>query len=310
MERILSKIASVCLVAFSFLPALSGIPPADIPLQELLPSQAELGDWKAEGTPQIFRGEDLFIYIDGGAEIYFEYEFRQALVQDYKDKKGHRISLEIFEMASPGSAYGIYSFKTSPQGIELNLGDESQIADYYLNLRKGSLLITVTGLDEENETKEGLISLARAVEAKIKGGAPRPSLVGLLPQENLLKQSVKFFKGPLGLYNSYPFFTADVFAFEKGAKGDYEPGYSLFLLEYPEEHVSRQKYAAAKKNFQQSQKYRNFADSGEIFKVADQKGKLIYGSRTGRYLMIILGQENFEDAENIFCRLEQRLKIK
>ena len=91
-------------------------------LRSYLPSGQEAGEWKADGPPQEFKGEDLYLYIDGGAEIYREYGFEEVLVQEYRDREGKGLSLEIFRMTSPESAYGMYTFKRSSRGTPIRSG--------------------------------------------------------------------------------------------------------------------------------------------------------------------------------------------
>ena len=59
-----------------------------------LPSAEEAGEWASEGSPAEYAGEDLYLYIDGGAEIYREYGFETVLVQDYVAGTGARLSLD------------------------------------------------------------------------------------------------------------------------------------------------------------------------------------------------------------------------
>jgi hypothetical protein len=222
----------------------------------LLPGRAELDAWQPDGKPQTFKGEDLFVYINGGAEIYLEYGFIQVLVQDYRNPLGQGMSLEIFEMASPESAFGIFTFKTGPGGTEIDLGDDCRLADYYLNLRKGNFVVTITGLEQETATEEGLLLIARAVEARIKEGAARPALASLLPEDGLKPQSMKFFTGPLGFSNSDRLLAGSVLGFERGIKGDYSVGYSLVLLEFPDRPAAAAHFAAGLEFFSQSRKFR------------------------------------------------------
>ena len=72
----------------------------------------------------------MYEYINGGAEIYHEYGFRQVLMQDFKSRSGKAVSLEIFEMEDAESAYGIYTFKTSLEDERLILGSDAQLSDY------------------------------------------------------------------------------------------------------------------------------------------------------------------------------------
>ena len=99
--------------------------------------------------PQYVEGEDLFLLINGGAEIYHEYGFKQAVVQSYADDQDRSLNLEIYEMLDPAAGYGIFTFKRGKGGRDLELGDEACLQDYYLNVWKGDFLITFVGFDTE-----------------------------------------------------------------------------------------------------------------------------------------------------------------
>jgi hypothetical protein len=276
----------------------------------LVPDGPEFGGWQKDGDHQSFQREDLFIYIDGGAEIYFEYGFRRVIVQDYRNDAGSRISLEIFEMNSPESAYGIFTFKSSPRGEAVALGDECRLADYYLNLCKGRYLVTITGLDQESASRAGLVALARLVEKKLSERGQRPELVSLLPEEDRDPQSLKFFKGPLALYNSYPFFKQDAFVFQTGIKGDYETGCSLFLLEYAAEEAASRRFSEVRRKFSAEPKYGSIQWDGERLSAQDDRGRTILARRLGRYIVIVLGDDNRKTAEELMVRAEKRLAAK
>ena len=303
-------IAALLLSLGSFSPAFSGLASTRLnqsPLSTLLPEGPELRCWTKDGDHQSFEGEDLFIYIDGGAEIYFEYGFRRVIVQDYRNDAGSRLSLEIFEMQFPESAYGMFTFKSSPRGEAVILGDECRLAEYYLNLRKGRYLVTITGLDQDSTPRDGLVSLAGLVEKKLGGGGEPPSLISLLPEEGLNPQSLKFFKGPLALYNIYPFFREDVFAFQAGIKGDYANRYSLFLFEYSAEETARGRFSETRVKFSSEPKYGHIRWDGELLRVRDDKGRAMLARHFGRFIILVLGEDNRETAEALLARAEKRL---
>ncbi|MBE3111603.1 MAG: hypothetical protein IMZ46_14045, partial [Acidobacteria bacterium] len=47
------------------------------PLRAYLPADNAASGWTKDGELQEYEGEDLYTYIDGGAEIYQEYGFRR-----------------------------------------------------------------------------------------------------------------------------------------------------------------------------------------------------------------------------------------
>lgn len=198
----------------------------------LLPPDGAAPGWSRDGEPQTFTGEDLYAYINGGAEIYQEYGFRRVVIQDYRNAAGKSVSLEIFEMETPAAAFGIFTFKRSGQGREVPLGSGAELEDYYLNFWKGRYLATLTGFDETAETVEGLLAVGGQVEARIRDKADAPEFVAALPGEGLRPGSVKYLKGLLGLNNVYSFFTARGLAFDAAVKGDYGDGTILIVMDY------------------------------------------------------------------------------
>lgn len=271
----------------------------------------EVGKWKRDGPSQVYKGEDLYIYINGGAEIYHEYGFEQVIVQDYKSERGVSISLEIFEMSDSRSAFGIYTFKSSSEGQELCLGDGAQLEDYYMNFWKGNLLITLVGYDEEAETRRGLQEIARRVDEGIKFRGEKPRLISFLPDKGFKKGSMKYFKGNLGLYNCYPFFLQDVFSLKDGVKGDYEAGYSVFILETKEDKNEEQIFEKIKNSFKESSRYGYFNPvDHRTFRVKDNKGRSFFISHWQNFILIIAGPVKPKQAENIFFSLRQRIKQK
>jgi len=223
-------LAAVLLAFAGGAPAAWG--PAGGPLRAYLPDARAVPGWAPDGGPQEFEGEDLFAYIDGGAEIYEEYGFRRVAVQDYKDGGGKSLSLEVFEMETPAAAFGMFTFKRSGRGRSLALGGGGEIESYYLNFWKGRFLVTLTGFDETPGTRAGLEAVAAAVETRIGDGGEAPRLAGLLPGRGLRTESVKYVRGRLGLANAYDLHAARGLDFAEAVKGDYEDGTALIVLAY------------------------------------------------------------------------------
>jgi len=201
-------------------------------LRALLPAGDDAKGWVKDGDPQEFAGEDLYAYIDGGAEIYQEYGFRRIVVQDYENAAGKSVSLEIFEMETPAAAFGMFTFKRSGRGKNVAIGAGAELEDYYLNFWKGRFLVTLTGFDDTAGTIEGLLAVAGPVDARIAGTSEPPDIVAALPEQGLKPGSVKYFKGLLGLNNVYSLQTARGLAFTEAVKGDYGDDTALIVMDY------------------------------------------------------------------------------
>ncbi len=253
-----------------------------------LPKDGDVEGWTKHRTLQHYAGEGLYEYINGGAEIYHEYGFVQVVVQDYVNDTGKSVSVEIFEMVSPSSAYGMYTFKTDSKGKRILVGSEAQLADYYMNFWKGPFLVTLTGFDETEETRQGLLNIAEYISSKMPVGRDKPHIVSFLPEEDLVDQSFKYFTGYLGLRNSHPFFSLNIAGFEQGIKGDYSGEFSFFLFRFEGEEEARKGFQSMK-----GQK--------------DRRGRKLFAATHREYLMLVLGDVDHLWVKQVFDRARKKI---
>jgi len=136
--------------------------------KDLAPRTGDVAGWTPDGEAQCAVGDDLFLLIDGGAEVYLEHGFREALFQAYRSDDGKSINLEIYKMVSPEAAHGIYTFKTGNDGSPIDVGQEGRLDSYYLNFRRGNFLVTIIGLDTDIGTLAGIEKIARAVDSRLQ----------------------------------------------------------------------------------------------------------------------------------------------
>lgn len=275
-------------------------------LQNLLPEKP--GDsWETKGAPQEYKGEDLFLYINGGAEIYHEYGFERVIVQDYINSSDKTIILELYQMEDPESAFGIYSFKTTPQGRNLDIGAHGLLEDYYLNFWKGRFLATLTGFDESEQTLKGLEIIARALDARLPDESRIPSLVSLLPPDGLIETGISYYEGRLGLANSRSFFPEDIFQIQKGVRGDYKDKSSVFIFQYKDVQECGEIFDSVKAEFESSPDYK-LVSQQDILRAADSEGNDIRVKNISQYLILITGSISSEKAEAIFSRISKNIK--
>jgi len=278
-------------------------------LSLLLPTASEIDNWERNLDFEEYKGEDLFFYINGGAEIYHEYGFERVIVQDYQNQNGRSASLEVYKMSSPDSAYGMYTFKSSGKGQELTVGHGCKLQDYYLNFWKGQYLVTITGFDAEKETIDGLKSIANVVDKKIQtqANAEMPVIHSRLPQEDLDAQSVKYFKGNLGLVNSYPFANTDIFKIQEGIKGTYSNGYDIYILEYKDAEASQMAFDSVKKDFKDTVKYQNVTIGQDRIELEDDSGIQIVVQPYRSFILIVLGTKSPAQATQILKNLKNHI---
>lgn len=191
-----------------------------------------VGAWVAEGETEIYVGDDLFIYINGGAEIYHEYGFVEVAVQRYV-RGSDSISVEIYTMDE--DAFGIYSFARSSSGHEVKLGNGGTSADYYLHFWSGSELAVVTAESEFEDLGAAVFEIGTAVESCLRSGGVEPDLVDQLPTDGWIRGSEVYFTGRLAFLNvARP--AAPLFAdFEEGVAAGRESDELIVVLRWPDE---------------------------------------------------------------------------
>lgn len=279
--------ALLVLLALALAGGAAAAPRPQGPLRAYLPGDAAAPGWAKDGEPQEFEGEDLYIYIDGGAEIYEEYGFRRVILQDFKNATGKSVSLEIFEMETPAAAFGMFTFKRSGQGRSLELGGGGELEAYYLNFWRGRFLVTLTGFDASEGTVEGLLSIGGAVAAKLPGGGETPGLIASLPPEGLRSGSVKYLKGLLGLNNVYPFYTARGLAFKDAVRGSYDSGETLILLDYGSAEARRSAWIELRTELEGSERFEAAKnDLADAAAFEDGKGRYVAFGAAGARLAV------------------------
>ena len=252
----------------------------------LLPETGAAPGWSRDGEPQEYVGEDLYAYIDGGAEIYQEYGFRRVVLQDYKNASGKSVSLEIFEMETPAAAYGMFTFKRSGKGKSVPLGSGADLEDYYLNFWKGRFVVTLTGFDETAATIDGILAVGGAVDAKIADKSDLPALVEALPEAGLKLGSVKYLKGLLGLNNVYPFYTARGLNFLEAIQGDYEGGAMLIVMEYAAVEARDKAWAELRGYLENSDRFKRPVIGEKVPLFRDSKGIYLAFAQAGPRLLV------------------------
>ncbi len=280
--------------------------PQDASPADLRPDPGRLHGWLPDGDPQAYEGDDLFLYMDGGAEIYREYGFDRVLVQDYR-KAGLSLTLEIFRMTSADGAFGIFTFKRSGAGRVLGIGSADSLEEGYLNFWKGRFLVTVTGTASDPATIEGIGLIARGVADRIGESADPPRLCSVFAGGGFVVSGLKYLKGHLGLFNIHPFFEDDVFRAKEAAKADAADGGGAFVFAYDSPSEASARGAAVEKAFRESPRYRNLRRAGDGFRVEDRDGRACRLGVSGRFILMIGGAPTPESEARAFERLAASL---
>ncbi len=213
-------------------------------LAPFAPAAGDVDTWSPTGEAEQYNGPDLYQLINGGAEVYHEYGFRSVLSQEYGDGDGRYVSLELYEMTDATAAWGIHSFRTGTRGETVDLGDAALLADYYLNLRRGRFFATLSGSDDDEVTRAGLLAVGSAVAGRLGEPGAQPALMDLLPVAPAAPSRTWYLAGDIALANLASATGLGSLRFTAGAAGDYG-GCRLFLLAYDDADAAARRRATA-----------------------------------------------------------------
>lgn len=251
-----------------------------------LPSQAFAAGWHEAGAARTFAGDELYSLIDGGADIYLEYGFKEALSARYEDTRGSSLVLEIYLMKDQSAAYGIYSNNSLGTGRKTAIGDESRIYNYYLLFWKGRYFISIVSSDTSGgKAAAAMRALAASIDKNIPGHGAKPPLLRALPDLHL--QNEGYFRGFLGLAAAYRFTGEEIARPDEGVFGKYA-GHRIIVLSYGDTARSAASYALASAYMRTGGRFTAFSGESGGFAVRDRMDHKVHFYRRGRFLVVVL----------------------
>ena len=154
-----------------------------------------LEGWSPAEAPRSFFPDDLFEYIDGAAESYLSYDFRELLVVDL-EKKGTdaSLTLEIYDMGGPVNAFGIFGSERFPDNPTVPVGQLAYCEGEALNFLAGRFYVKMLAFGLGEGTKTFLEEVGGKVASGIKPAGGLPALVAAFPGEGLVARSEKYIK--------------------------------------------------------------------------------------------------------------------
>lgn len=200
----------------------------------LIPTEIE--GLKKSDDVQYYAGDDLFMLINGGADLYHEYGFVEIAVQEYKTSEGEYIDLEIYRMKNSSAAYGIYSFKTASRGQKIDIGQEAIDEGYYINIWKGNYLVTIASRKNTSALSEAMKKIGEIVADKIDFSGEKPELIKFTEKLNIpAVEKTTYIMGPLALMDKYDFYLDRPLSFKEGICMELDNSVKFIFLKYSDE---------------------------------------------------------------------------
>ena len=149
-----------------------------------------ISGWTVSEPLQTYDHDHLFNLVDGQADSFFVYGFEQVATQRYQDAAGVRLNAEIWRLATPADAFGL--FTTGRAGTSASIGNEGD-ADPGLRIAFWQDRYFASVSVDQPVPDDTLIAFAKAIAAGLPSGGEQPAVMGRLPQSNMVERSAMFF---------------------------------------------------------------------------------------------------------------------
>jgi hypothetical protein len=238
-----------------------------------LPAQAV-----AQGPATFYEPDDLYKYMDGGADVFLLYGVQRLLHQEFRAKEVD-VTVDVFDMGAPDTAFGMYSAERSPSYRFITMGAEGYRDEGILNFLQGRYYVKLGGFGSGADAV--LDAFARALSPRIGPNPAFPPLLGQLPAEHRKPHSEQYMpKDPMGHAFLGP---AYVIAY---AAGDKESKLYVTVARDPAD--AQQRLKELDQNFRSTGESKPAPELGEgAIRASNSFEGSILARTKGRYLILL-----------------------
>jgi len=197
---------------------------------------AEITGWTPAEEPRHYNSENLFDLVNGQADAFFVYGFEQVAVRTYTNAAGDRLDVQIWQLATPADAYGLFTLGRS--GAPATVGNEGDAEPgRRLSFWQDRYTAHVSARQEVDDAL--LWDFARFASDTLPQGGEPPALITWLPQDGLWEHGYIFFHEELSIQDRIWLGGENTLGLSHDTNGvvaTYESGdawYHLLLVEYP-----------------------------------------------------------------------------
>lgn len=148
--------------------------------------------WSLEKNEVIYDPVTLWEYINGAAESYLTYDFRNLYIVRYSRKDKSEVKVEVYEHSSLNNAFGIYSSERMPDYNFVNIGAQGYAEPGILNFFSGKYYVKLESAPGTTTDKESLLSIAGKINSALKITDKWPEVLDFLPDEDKIPNTESY----------------------------------------------------------------------------------------------------------------------
>jgi len=205
-----------------------------------------VGKWEARDHDEFYNRNTLYEYINGGAELYLTYDFKQVFVRRYLGPDNNEIMLDIYDMGLSSDAFGVFSVEREDD--EIGIGQDSEYGGGLLRFWKSRFFVSILTTGDEQNAKPIMIKLAQKIDHFIDVAGSKPALLQALPGEGLNEKRIRFFHTAAILNRQYFLAEKNILKLNKNtdcALANYKNNDNsavVLLIEYQNDELAKDAY--------------------------------------------------------------------
>ncbi|MCK5004709.1 MAG: hypothetical protein KAS21_06460 [Candidatus Aminicenantes bacterium] len=183
------KIKSLVIILFIIFPVITLFPGTAPEGYSLFP---EMEGFSFDGKMETYTPDTLFEYINGGADLFLNFEFVKLHSLRYKSEDGGEITADIYIHSDLSNGFGIYTQERPTEDVFIEIGTEGYYEEGLLNFFKGPAYVKISSFDLGKNEELILKKLAEGISGKIAQPKGYPAIFSKFPSENRVSGSEKF----------------------------------------------------------------------------------------------------------------------
>ncbi len=200
---------------------------------------ASIAGWQAAEEDETYDRDTLYGYMNGGAEVFLAFDFREVFVRRYVQDGADDIVLDVYDMGSSAEAFGIFS--CDREDPEAEIGQGSEFGFGMLRFWRNRFFVTIMTSSEDDVADAAILDLGRAVAAELGPDGEPPAILKLLPTDGLIEDRTSFFHSNINLNNRHFISSDNILGLGDDAEcafaeyqGDGAESVKLMVVSYPD----------------------------------------------------------------------------
>jgi hypothetical protein len=259
--------------------------------QGILPSS--FAGWTAAAPSTVIPPTGLDPLLGPDTPAFREYVVKSVEQRSYT-QGAQAISIALYRLRDPSSAYGAYTFLINDRLSAADLGSYASASPERALIVVGEMLLDVSAAAKQaRPSNADLKQLADLLDKKADH-TPYPIIGEHLPEKGRVRDSVRYVIGPLGLAHFVPLGTDDWMGYDHSAEtilAHYQVAgkdETLLITSYPTQQVAAAEFAGILRRFV-------FDPPGGVAPGQN----VLFGKRVSSYIAVVVGAPSRQAANKI-----------